>query len=84
MIKLRQQLQNAVDEVFDHFLSDIETADVTENGSLQLLFDYLFLNTILQNTKKSIIGNKLIQKLQDQVRQFPHQILLTVLTFSVD
>lgn len=73
MIKLRQQLQDAVDDVFNKFLSDINTTDITENGSLQLLFDYLFLNTILQDTKKTSTGNRLIQKLQNQVYYFVNQ-----------
>lgn len=70
MIKLRQQLQNAVDDVFNSFLSTIKPTDITENGSLQLLFDYLFLNTVLQDAKKSSAGVSIIQKLQNQVHHF--------------
>jgi hypothetical protein len=68
MAKLRQQMYNSVVEVFNTFLSNMETMDFTENGSLQLLFDYLFLNTVLQDAKRSETGNRLIEKLQDQVK----------------
>lgn len=67
MTKLRQQLYNTVTEIYNAFLSNIESKDITEHGSLQLLFDYLFLNTILQVATKSDIGNKLIEKLKDQI-----------------
>jgi hypothetical protein len=84
MIKLRHQLHNAVDDVFNNFLSNIETMDITENGALQLLFDYMFLNTVLQNAKRSAIGTKLIQKLQDQVHYFVCDPFLMKTNASID
>lgn len=69
MTKLRQQLYNGVTQVYSNFLSNIETMEISENGSLQLLFDYLFLNTVLlqDGGKRSDIGNKIIEKLQEQI-----------------
>jgi hypothetical protein len=68
MSSLRQQLYNNSCEVFNTFLSNIDTLDITENGALQLLFDYMFLNTIFQDVQKSALDNAIIEKLQTQVR----------------
>ncbi|CAO3621888.1 unnamed protein product [Mucor fragilis] len=49
MAKLRQQLSDAVNHVFQSLLPTLE---LTENGTLQLMFDYLFLCTVLQQDIK--------------------------------
>ncbi|KAI8079455.1 hypothetical protein BDF21DRAFT_41427 [Thamnidium elegans] len=67
MTKLRQQLYDNVNTVFNNFLSNIESTEITENGALQLMFDYMFLITVLQDTTKSSIGQKIIETLQDQI-----------------
>lgn len=68
MSSLRQQLYNNSCEVFNTFLANIDALDITENGALQLLFDYMFLNTIFQDVQKSALDNAIIEKLQTQVR----------------
>ncbi|KAG1082350.1 hypothetical protein G6F42_022609 [Rhizopus arrhizus] len=49
MTKLRQQLANAVHHVFQ---SSLSLLDLTENGALQLMFDYMFLCIVLQQDMK--------------------------------
>jgi hypothetical protein len=68
MSNLRQELYNSSCEVFHTFLSSLGTKDITENGALQLLFDYMFLNTIFQDVQKSALDNAIIEKLQTQVK----------------
>lgn len=63
MIKLRQQLSNAANHVIRSTLSMLE---FTENGALQLIFDYLFLCTVLQQDAR--YNNEIIQALETQVK----------------
>ncbi|OAD04507.1 hypothetical protein MUCCIDRAFT_155629 [Mucor lusitanicus CBS 277.49] len=49
MTRLRQQLANAVNHVFQ---ASLPTLELTENGTLQLMFDYLFMCTVLQQDVK--------------------------------
>lgn len=67
MTKLRHQLYDSVNNVFNNFLSNIESLEITENGALQLIFDYMFLTTVLQDAKKSSTSQKIIETLQEQV-----------------
>lgn len=67
MTKLRHHLYDSVNNVFNNFISNIESTEITENGALQLIFDYMFLTTVLKDTKKSSISQNIIEPLQDQV-----------------
>lgn len=65
MIKLRKQLSNVVNQVFQSSISSLE---LTENGTLQLMFDYLFLCTVLQQDIK--YDNKIIDTMESQVIEY--------------
>ncbi|KAK4518497.1 RNA export factor gle2 [Mucor velutinosus] len=49
MTRLRQHLSNTFNQVIQ---SSLPTLELTENGTLQLMFDYLFLCTVLQQDVK--------------------------------
>lgn len=87
MTKLRHQLYDSVNNVFNNFLSNIESTEITENGALQLIFDYMFLTTVLQDAKKSSASQKIIEILQEQViihRLFFLLHLLLLITVFID
>lgn len=65
MIKLRKQLSNVVNQVFQSSISSLE---LTENGTLQLMFDYLFLCAVLQQDIK--YDNKIIDIMESQVIEY--------------
>lgn len=65
MIKLRKQLSNVVNQVFQSSISSLE---LTENGTLQLMFDYLFLCTVLQQDIK--YDNEIIDTMESQVIEY--------------
>lgn len=67
MNELRQQLGGIVNNVFSNFLLDTEATNISENGALQLMFDYMFLITVFQDDKKSSIDQKILETLQDKV-----------------
>jgi hypothetical protein len=67
MTKLRHKLSSSVHEVFEACLQ--AGLELTENGALQLIFDYLFLNTVLDTTSGSkFTGNTVLSYLQNQVQ----------------
>lgn len=68
MTKLRDQLAISVHDIFEACLQGGTGLELTENGALQLIFDYLFLNKVLgvkAGTKFS--GNTVLSYLQNQV-----------------
>ncbi|KAI9359502.1 hypothetical protein BD770DRAFT_60394 [Pilaira anomala] len=67
MDELRQQLRGIVNNVFRNFLLDTEATNISENGALQLMFDYIFLITVFQDDKKSSIDQKILETLQDKI-----------------
>ncbi|KAL7329075.1 hypothetical protein PS15p_207240 [Mucor circinelloides] len=62
MTKLRQQLSNAVHHVFQ---SSLSLLDLTENGALQLMFDYMFLCAVLQQDMK--YNSEIMNILENQI-----------------
>lgn len=70
MKKLRQTLYKKASAIFEAILSNKEF-DITEHGSLQMIFDFLFIKSILQQDedKNSLSKHdKTLDMLQDKVR----------------
>jgi hypothetical protein len=66
MAKLRNQLSSSVHSVFESYLQ--AGLEITENGALQLIFDYLFLNTVLDTAGGTkLASNTVFSILQNEV-----------------
>lgn len=69
MKRLRQILHKKMNEVFQSFLCS-KDSDITEYGSLQMIFDYLFLKSIFQQyeEKSSLLNDdNVLGELQKKV-----------------
>ncbi|KAG1299240.1 hypothetical protein G6F66_001009 [Rhizopus arrhizus] len=69
MKRLRQMLHKKMNEVFQSFLCS-KDSDITEYGSLQMIFDYLFLKSIFQQyeEKSSLLNDdNVLDELQKKV-----------------
>ncbi|KAI9483267.1 MAG: hypothetical protein EXX96DRAFT_557510 [Benjaminiella poitrasii] len=64
MIKLRKNILNSINDVFD--LSNIKELEFTENGAVQLFFDYLFLSMVLKQ-ETQLKSNSVIEFLEEKI-----------------
>ena len=63
---IRKQLFKTTIDAFNTLL-DTKDVELTENGALQMIFDYMFLIHVLQQKDNLSSNNKMLSKMQEQV-----------------
>jgi hypothetical protein len=63
---IRNQLFKTTIDAFNALL-DTKDIELTENGALQMIFDYMFLSHVLQQKDNLSSNNKMLSRMQEQV-----------------
>jgi hypothetical protein len=63
---IRKQLFKTTIDAFNTLL-DTKDIELTENGALQMIFDYMFLSHVLQQKDNLSSNNKMLSRMQEQV-----------------